>query len=155
MDKTFVVTIRRAPGYPMDEIYQRLLAHPDRCRQGAGFLLYTILDDVVDGYIPVAQAFLEHVESLEDVLFQAKADKPIPKFVLLEIFKQKKKAQQFRRAVIPMRDILNQIIRDDIDLFPEPDMVTSATCMTTQYASSMRLTPRETLLTALLKSSYL
>jgi len=118
----FMVTIRREPGYPLDEIFKRLVAHPDRCRQGAGFLLYTILDEVVDGYIPVAQHFLDRVESLEDVLFQTKADKPIPRFVLPEIFKQKKQAQQFRRAVIPMRDVLNQIIRDDIDLFPEPDM---------------------------------
>jgi magnesium transporter len=43
--------------------------------------------------------------------------------VLPEIFRQKKQAQQFRRAVIPMRDVLNRIIRDDIDLFPEPEML--------------------------------
>lgn len=118
----FVVTIRRTSDYSLDDVRTRLMAHPDRCRQGVGFLLYTILDTVVDGYIPVAQSLLEHVDSLEDVLFQANADRPIPRYVLPEIFKQKKQAQQFRRAVIPMRDIMNQIIRDDMDLFPEPDM---------------------------------
>jgi magnesium transporter len=34
----------------------------------------------------------------------------------------KKEAQQFRRAVLPMRDILNPIIRKDIELFPDADL---------------------------------
>jgi magnesium transporter len=116
----FVLTIRHSPAYPIKEIEERLLAHPEKCCQGAGFLLYTILDTVVDGYLPVGERFLERVEDIEDVLFQAGSQ--MHKEILPEIFRRKREAQQFRRAVVPMRDILNQIIREDVDLFPQEEM---------------------------------
>ncbi len=117
----FIVTVRHSPAYPLDEIKHRWDAHPDEIARGAGFLLYTILDTVVDGYVPVAESFSERVDDLEEALFQtgraAHADEILP-----HIFSMKKQAQQFRRAVLPMRDILNPIIRKDLVLFPEEDL---------------------------------
>lgn len=115
-----LVTIRSSPAYPLDEIEERLQAHPERCKNGAAFLLYTILDTVVDGYIPVAEQFTESVENIEDALFQSA--RQMQTDVLPMIFRRKKDAQRFRRAAIPMRDILNQIIREDVSVFPEEEM---------------------------------
>lgn len=116
----FVLTIRRDPPYDMQEIESRLRAHPEKCSESAGFLLYTILDVVVDGYLPVADQFLESVEAIEDALF---VDNPYEKSsVLPKIFQRKREAHTFRRAVLPMRDMLNQIIREDVNLFPADDM---------------------------------
>jgi magnesium transporter len=42
--------------------------------------------------------------------------------MLQHIFTMKKQAQQFRRAALPMRDILNPIIRKDLVLFPDEDL---------------------------------
>src|SRR5947209_14160157 len=66
----FLVTVRHTPAYPLEEIHSRWLARRDRVCHGGGFLLYTILDTVVDGYIPVAEAFMERVDELEAGLFQ-------------------------------------------------------------------------------------
>jgi magnesium transporter len=111
----FLVTVRHQPAYPLDEIENRWGAHPERLRRGGGFLLYTILDTVVDGYIPVAETFEDRVDSLEEMLFE---DRPLGTAILREIFTMKQDAQQFRHAAMPMRDILNPIIRGDIDMFP-------------------------------------
>jgi magnesium transporter len=116
--KNFLVTVRHHPPYPLGEIEQRWQAHPEDLRHGAGFLLYTILDTVVDGYFPVAESFQERVDELEERLFTERRDQGD---VLKEIFEMKKDGQQFRRAVLPMRDILNPIIRRDLALFPEGD----------------------------------
>lgn len=114
----FVVTVRHAPAYPLEEVRRRWQTHPSELQRSAGFLLYTILDTVVDGYIPVAETFQVRVDQLEENLFtrQPKHDR-----VLTDIFEMKKEAQHFRRAVLPMRDILNPIIRQDIRLYPEQD----------------------------------
>lgn len=114
--KNFLVTVRHTPAYPLEEIEQRWHAHPEELRSGAGFLLYTILDTVVDGYLPVAQAFQDRVDDLDEQLFAGHVRDSV---VLPRIFTMKKDAHRFRWAVLPMRDILNPIIRRDLALFPD------------------------------------
>lgn len=112
--RRFLVTVRHDPAYPLDEIERRWLAHPASFRQDSGFLLYTILDTVVDGYFPVSEALQEQIDEIEVALFQ---NRPLHNEVLRAIFSMKKEIQQFRRAALPMRDILNPIIRGDLELF--------------------------------------
>ncbi|HEX8919652.1 MAG TPA: magnesium/cobalt transporter CorA [Chloroflexota bacterium] len=112
----FLVTVRHTPALPLEEIEKRWNNHPEELRRGTGFLLYTILDTVVDGYLPVAQRFEDRVDVLEEDLFR---DRPMQREVLPRIFEMKREAQRFRWAAMPMRDILNPIIRKDIDIFPE------------------------------------
>lgn len=116
----FLVTVRHDPAYPLEEIQSRWVSRRDRVCHGGGFLLYTILDTVVDGYIPVAEAIIEQVDELEASLFE---DRPMGNDVLPRIFQMKKDGQKFRRAALPMRDILNQIIREDVQLFPAEELV--------------------------------
>lgn len=115
----FLVTVRHSPPYPLGEIEERWHAHPEALKRGAGFLLYTILDTVVDGYLPAAQTFQDRVDDLEESLF---AGRHRDSEILPRVFSMKKDAQHFRWAVLPMRDILNPIIRGDTDLFPEADI---------------------------------
>ncbi len=112
----FLVTVRHSPAYPIDEIERRWLAHPDDLHCDSGFLLYTVLDTVVDGYFPVAERFEERVDEIEVTLFE---DRPLPEDLLLRIFRMKKDSQEFRRAALPMRDILTPILRGDLPLFSE------------------------------------
>jgi magnesium transporter len=117
--KKFLVTVRHDPPFAIEEVEKRWNAQPDRLGHGGGFLLYTILDTVVDGYLPVADSFQEKADLLEEPMFQHQATANL----LPEIFQMKKQAQQFRRAVVPVRDILNPIIRGDLHLFPEEEVV--------------------------------
>lgn len=115
----FLVTVRHDPAYPLEEIERRWLAHPASFRQDSGFLLYTILDTVVDGYFPVSEALQEQIDEIEVALFQ---NRPLHNEVLRDIFSMKKNIQQFRRAALPMRDILNPIIRGDLELFSPEEL---------------------------------
>lgn len=110
----FIITVRDEPAYPLGEIERRWHGPHGALRSDSGALLYTILDTVVDGYLPVADALAERVEELEDALFEERLRK---RDVLLEIFELKKQVQAFRRSVVPMRDLLAPIIRGDLALF--------------------------------------
>lgn len=114
--RNFVVTVRHNPPYPLEEVQRRFEMDSPHLRKGSGFLLYTLLDTMVDGYFPVAESIEERVDGLEDILF---LQTPLRREVLPEIFHMKREAHDFRRAVFPMRDILNPIIRRDLDLFGE------------------------------------
>ncbi|MGH7708288.1 MAG: magnesium transporter CorA family protein [Vulcanimicrobiaceae bacterium] len=115
----FVVTVRALPAFPLDEIERRWQHQPNNAPRDGGTLLYTILDTVVDGYSPIAEAFEEHVEVLESALL---GEGRRTDDVLLEILAMKKDLGRFRRAVVPMRDILTPIIRGDMRLFAENEL---------------------------------
>ena len=117
----FLVTVRHQPAFAIDEVEERWKAHPEQLRRGGGFLLYTILDTVVDGYFPVVEAFETEVDGVENRLLGSRhlSDRE----VLLQIFSMKRDAQQFRHAALPMRDILAPIIRGDLHLFGEDEIV--------------------------------
>jgi magnesium transporter len=117
--KQFLVTVRHSPAYPLEEIERRWHAHPERLRRGGGFLLYTILDTVVDGYFPVVDRFQERVDEIQEDLF---ANRSIRSDLLPEIFEMKKDAHQFRRSVMPLRDILTPVFRGDLKLIPEDEV---------------------------------
>jgi magnesium transporter len=114
----YVVTVRDEPLYPVDEIQRRWHAG-NGIGGGTGALLYTILDTIADGYTPIAEAFEDRVEVLEEELLRRGTR---TESVLLEIYGMKKELARFRRAVLPMRDILTPIIRGDVGLLPRRDL---------------------------------
>lgn len=71
-------------------------------------------DVIVDGYLPIADAFEERVEKLEAALLHEDAR---TREVLLEIYEMKRELANFRRAVLPLRDILTPIVRGDLTFF--------------------------------------
>lgn len=114
----YIVTVRDEPAYPIEEI-QRRWHGGNGVGTGSGALLYTILDTVADGYTPIAEAFEDRVETLEEELLSRGTR---TEHVLLEIYQMKKDLSRFRRAVVPMRDILNPIMRGDVTLLPPKDL---------------------------------
>jgi magnesium transporter len=117
----FIVSVRHAAAYPLDEIERRWLAHgaSNRLRHDGGYLLYTILDTIVDGYSAVVDTIEDRVEELEGGLFQGKA---LGDDELVEVYTMRRDVQQFRRAVVPMREILSPIMRGDTRLLPREEI---------------------------------
>jgi len=115
----FIVTVRDVPPYPLDEVLRRWHARGDALRCDSGALLYEILDTVVDGYSPVAEAYERRIETLETTLFSEQAP---TRSMLLQIFSIKKDVQRFRHAVVPMREILAPIMRGEMKLFPQDEL---------------------------------
>lgn len=112
--RRFAVTVRANPAYPLDEFRRRWSHQRTPNHADGGTFLYSLLDTVVDGYSPIGEAFEDHVEALEAALLGEGAR---TRDILLEIFEMKKNLASFRRAVVPVRDILTPIMRGDIVLF--------------------------------------
>jgi magnesium transporter len=109
--KNFVVTIRAHPVYPLDEIERRWLAKGTLPHTSTG-LLYVILDTVVDGYNPIANAYDERLVALENRVLHAKRN--APQDVLREVLRFKRDLVQLRHAVAPVRDILGPLLRGEL-----------------------------------------
>lgn len=109
----FVISFQEKPGDCFDPVRTRLRAGRKNIRSGNGdYLGAMLIDAVVDGYFPLLEQYGERLESLETrVLAEPTRE------VLAEIYRAKRELMGFRRAVWPLRDALNQLLRDGHALF--------------------------------------
>jgi magnesium transporter len=93
--------------------------HDERFRKnGAGYLLYRIADDIVASYMPVVDALDEKIDILEDQLY----DNPAP-HTLERIFGLKRAVLHLRRIIGPQREVFNKLARDDYSMLAHKQQV--------------------------------
>ena len=114
-----LITVRKDDGLDIGKIVEHWDASSDLARFGVGYLLYGLLDFIVDGHFEAVQSLDDAVEDLEDDLF---SDVPRGMGVQRRSFELRKSLVLLRRVVIPMREIVNTVMRRDLHLVNE-DMV--------------------------------
>ena len=107
-----VVTVH-PESFDIATVTQRWDSNPDLASNGASFLLWGLLDVIVDGHFNTVQDLDAEIETYEDLLFDGKNHG-------LEIqrnsFELRKNLVLLRRAVLPMREVVNTLMRRDIEL---------------------------------------
>jgi len=118
--KTFVVT-HDTQGLVTSSVREEVLRTPRLLQKGAAWLAHAVLDRLVDGYLPVIDAFDGDVEALEDDVL-AKAGTPEGGAVLQRILGLKRSLQSLRRVSIHQRELLLRLARGEFTIFP-PDLL--------------------------------
>jgi magnesium transporter len=77
-----------------------------------GFLLYTILDEIVDGYFACAEAFEDRIEDFEDRILDEESGND--RGIQAELLTLRRELVEFRRKVVPLRDVLQFLLRGDV-----------------------------------------
>ena len=108
----YLVTVRKDPPFDLSDVIARWDAASDLVAEGGGFLLYILLDEIVDGYFDLLDVFQDRTEQIEDRIFAQTADSETQ----TQIFEQKKELLKFRRAVAPLRDVLDVLQRRTVDV---------------------------------------
>jgi magnesium transporter len=111
-----LVTVRKEDGFDIEELMRRFDDVADLTKYGVSALLYALLDFVVDGHFETVQSLDEEIEKLEDLLFD---DKPHDSAVQRRSFELRKSLVELRRVVLPMREVVNSLLRRDIGLVGE------------------------------------
>ena len=106
-----LITVRKDDGLDIGAVVERWDASPDLTRFGVGYLLYGLLDYIVDGHFEAVQSLDDSVEMLEDQLF---SDVPQDLQVQRRSFELRKSLVLLRRIVIPMREVVNALMRRDL-----------------------------------------
>jgi magnesium transporter len=106
----YVVTLRAAPVYPLEEVERRFRTAMSIPHDSTG-LLYVILDTMVDGFFPLTESFDDRLVRLEDRLFD---NDRFSERTEHEIFLFKRALVLFRSIVAPMRDILLRLTHNEI-----------------------------------------
>jgi magnesium transporter len=114
--KTALVTVRQTDSLRVSELVDRWDASPDEAASGVPFLLHGLLDLIVDSHFAAVQQLDEELDALEDVLFD-----PQPRSVELQrrSFEIRKSLVVLRRVVLPMREVVNALLRRDLHVVDE------------------------------------
>ena len=113
---TALVTVRRDDSFSLDALLTRWDDEADLTKFGVGALLHGLLDVLVDGHFDAVESLDEQIEQLEDLLFD---DRPHDQSVQRRSFELRKSLVQLRRVVLPMREVVNTLMRRDIGLVSE------------------------------------
>jgi magnesium transporter len=118
--RTALITVRTSDRFGIDTVVARWDSSPDLIAHGVGFLLYALLDHIVDGHFAAVQRLDDDIEELEDLLFAD--DRQQLHAVQRRSFELRKNLVLLRRIVLPMREVVNALMRRDLDVVTEPMM---------------------------------
>jgi len=114
--KKALVTVRKDEGVAIDPVLARWDESKDLVVHGVSFLLWGLLDDIVDGHFEAVQALDTEIEALEDLLFD---DAPHNTEVQRRSFELRKSLVLLRRLVLPMREVVNSLMRRDLHVIDQ------------------------------------
>lgn len=114
LGRGFVITCQE--GQPLDAlnpVRERLRKGHGRIRAaGADYLVYSILDAVVDSYFPALERIGDQLEEVEDSLLARPS-----RDTAMRIHELKRELLTLRRATWPLREAFNVLVRDESPLF--------------------------------------
>lgn len=108
-----LVTVRKDENFPIDAVVARWDSAADLAKNGVGFLVHGLLDHIVDGHFEVVQSLDEQIEALEDLVFD---ERPRDADMQRRSFALRKSLVRIRRVVLPMREVLNTVMRRDLHI---------------------------------------
>ena len=104
----YLVTVRHGASLPYAAVRARCESNPRLLRKGPGFVLYAILDFVVDNYFPILNAVEDAVEDLEERFFKGDFSQDD----ISRLYQFKRDLVELRRAAAPLVEVCNYLLTD-------------------------------------------
>jgi magnesium transporter len=111
----FLVTVRHGSSLAYTEVRNRCESTPQLLGKGQGFALYAVMDSIVDQYFPVVDALETELTAIEEKIFSEKPSRQTTE----QIYELKRELLEIKRAVSPLIDICNRLMRFDKRLIAE------------------------------------
>jgi magnesium transporter len=103
----FVLSIRNRSRRHLLGVRERAEREPHLLRHGPGYVLYALMDAVVDRYFPVIDALESELESIEGQIFEAGSLRENIK----RLYVLKQRMTTLRHAVVPLLDESGKLVR--------------------------------------------
>jgi magnesium transporter len=112
----FVLSFQEWEGDVFASVRERVSLNKGRIRKmGADYLMYSLLDAVVDAYFTVLEKVGERIENAEDILLANPSQQ-----TLHEVYKLKREMVYLRRAVWPLREVVSKLEKADVAFITKP-----------------------------------
>ena len=102
----YILTVRHATERGFKEVRARCEREPELLRNGSGYVLYALMDAVVDRYFPVLDAVETELEAAEEQLFAAAAK---PRANIESLYYVKQKLTTLKHATGPLLEYAGKL----------------------------------------------
>jgi magnesium transporter len=104
----WLITVRKDERFSMEPVIKRWDRSPDLAKYGVSFLLYGLLDVVVDGYFEAVEQFDEYYDDISEGIF---SDHPLDPAEQKDWFRMRQALVRFHRLAVPMREAVSGLMR--------------------------------------------
>ena len=118
LGKNFLITISRTPLEAIDAVWSRLPQDARLMQRGVDFVLYNFLDYIVDAHFPLLDDIEERLDDIHEIIFDTPAQT-----LLDELLDLKRELNVLRRALLPQRELFNQISRGDAKFIRQEHLI--------------------------------
>jgi magnesium transporter len=108
----YVISVRHGPSMGYADVRMRCENAPEKLKKGEDFILYALMDFIVDRYFPIIDHLEEMVEELEERVFSGREERD----ALEEIIDLRRDLLETRHAVAPLPDICQRLMRFDVPI---------------------------------------
>jgi magnesium transporter len=111
--RNYVVSVHRARVPALEEALTRWTRGGAMLREGVGFLVYQVLDAIVDSFAPIIGRIEEEIEEIEVALLIRSDEEAVRNLLRL-----KRELAALRRVLYPLRSVFQVLLRPDHPFFP-------------------------------------
>ncbi|HUX56396.1 MAG TPA: magnesium/cobalt transporter CorA [Bacteroidales bacterium] len=117
--RNYVISLQEKEGDILDGLRERIRNNKGKIRkQGSDYLMYGIMDVVVDNYFLVLEHIGEDIEEMEEQLMKSATQQ-----LLNRIYTLKQELVYVRKSIWPMREVINTIQRTEYNLVKKDTFV--------------------------------
>ena len=102
---SYILSVRHATRYGFSELRGRTEREPELLSHGPAYVLYALLDSVVDRYFPVLEALSDETEELEEKIFGAQTTRA----QVEALYALKRKLTGLKHAVSPLLEVTTKL----------------------------------------------
>jgi magnesium transporter len=110
--RNYVVTLHRGRVPALEEAYNRWTRGGAMLREGVGFLVYTVMDAIIDGFFPVIDRIEDEIDEIEIEMFTQLNPRAVQSLLRL-----KRTLVTLRRVLYPLREMFHVFLRRDHAMF--------------------------------------
>ena len=111
----YLISVRHGSAKSHVALRARCESTPHLLSKGPGFVLYALMDFIVDQYFPVVEGLEERLDELEEEIFGERFTRD----TTANIYRLKRDLLSLKRAVSPLVDVCNRLMRFDFAVIPE------------------------------------
>ena len=101
----YILSVRTGVERGFQDVRERCEREPKQLRRGSGYVLYALMDAVVDRYFPVIQDIETELERIEEQIFENKS----PRETIEQLYALKQRLTIARHAVVPLLDAVGNL----------------------------------------------
>jgi magnesium transporter len=105
VDKNYVLSVRNRSRQGFLGVRARCEREPHQLKQGSAFVLYALMDAIVDRYFPVLEALEAELETIEEEIFTKKSHRNN----MERLYQLKRKVTLLKHAVAPLTEAVGKL----------------------------------------------